>query len=316
MTGEHLRLGMTRSQTQKELSRPIKKLTSLADARKSVDRTASRERPGLGKDISEQVASAVEGWNNIKKKELEIIEECRPNKPAVNLTSARPKPVSGVQAQGKKGQPSNLKETGSKGVITSPSAKLKAGPTGGVGSLAKKSQSSGTGAQAASMSTVTKQAALAELGGATQDFNIEKTLQDLENLKAQFEVVAPQSARPSRIPQDSPQKPKAVDSFGSRRPGLHLQRENTAVAHKKASGATNGLTLKTETPGEQTNQKSRMMMVRNKKYLDEIEGLAQSLFGKIAEMQRENGWAIKVDNLKREYAKTLDNLKGEVIRKP
>lgn len=316
VTGDNLRSGMTRSQTQKELNRPIKKLTSLADARKSVDRTASRERPGLGKDISEQVASAVEGWNNIKKKELEIIEECRPNKPAVNPPSARPKPVSGVQAQPKKGQPTNVKETGSKGAMVSPTSKLKTGSTVGNTSLAKKSQSSGTGAQASSNSTVTKQAALAELGGQTQEFSIEKTLQDLENLKAQFEVVAPQSARPARPNQDSPQKPKAMDSFAARRPGLNLQREGgPAAAGRKVPGPNGTGPQKPETAGEQSNQKNRMVMVRNKKYLDEIEGLAQALFGKMAEMQRENGWVIKVDTLKREYAKTLDNLKGEVIRK-
>lgn len=335
-------LGLTRSQTQSELYKiGGRRITSLADARKSVDRKASREKLLLAKDITEQVANAVEGWNNLKKKELETIEECRPGKQGVvnGVTSVKTKPHTTV-AQGpvKKGQTTGLKEVGPKPGVVSPPSKLKQQPVSGVASVGKKTQSSGTSAQASSGALITKQSALAELTN-QKEFDIDKAFKDLEDLKVQMETVAPNSARPQRgsavvIPssqrgvrkvpgdtavteEESPQKGKPSEGFTGRRPTVQIPREHNTNAKKPSIGMapTQAGMPRNELGGELSNMAKKSAMVKNKKYLDEIEGLAQALFSKIGELQRENGWSIKIEPLKREYAKTLDILKGEVIKK-
>jgi hypothetical protein len=118
---EHLNLGLARCQTQSELSRAGgRRLTSLADARKSVDRRASREKLLQAKDITEQVDHVLEGWNNIKKKELETIEECRPVKAPANPSATKIKPVQPSPLITKKPQPINPKDINSKGGLASP----------------------------------------------------------------------------------------------------------------------------------------------------------------------------------------------------
>jgi hypothetical protein len=338
---EHANQGLVRCQTQSDLSRAGgRRLTSLADARKSVDRRSSRENLLQAKDITEQVAQAMEGWNNIKKKELETIEECRPGKPATNPSASKIKPSPTVQPITKKPQPINPKDLNSKGGLTSPNSKAKPPVVIPSHGMAKKANSSGTGTQASSSSLITKQSALAELAGGAKEFDIDKTFKDLEDLKTKMETIAPQSARPPRgsvggtqltnrgqkkisaydAPagdEDSSQKQKASEAMAARRAQMQLQRENTNTGGKKLSAGMAGQsgTGKSEAQGENSNLAKKSAMVKNKKCLDEIEGLAQALFSKIGEMQRDNGWSIKIDTLKREYVKTLDTLKGEVIKK-
>lgn len=316
-----------------------RRITSLADARKSVDRKASREKLLLAKDITEQVANAVEGWNNLKKKELETIEECRPGKPgSITVSSKTKPPAAPTLPPSRKGQTGNPKEPVPKSGVASPPSKLKQPGSVGVGSLGKKANSSGTGGQASSSTLITKQSALAELTN-QKEFDIDKAFKDLEDLKVKMETVAPNSARPQRgsavgtqltnrggkkppgdgsvADEDSPQKGKPTDAFAARRAALQLQRENNTNIKKSNGGIVAGQTGggRNDNTGEQSNMAKKSAMVKNKKYLDEVEGLAQALFSKIGEMQRENGWSIKIDTLKREYAKTLDILKGEVIKK-
>jgi hypothetical protein len=206
--------------------------------------------------------------------------------------------------------------------------------------MGKKANSSGTGTQASSSALITKQSALAELAGGAKEFDIDKAFKDLEDLKTKMETVAPQTARPPRASvggilsnrglkkpsggdaaggeEENSHKQKPTEGMAARRAAVQLQRENTNTGAKKSSAGMSGQsgTGKSDTAsGENSNLAKKSAMVKNKKYLDEIEGLAQALFSKIGEMQRENGWSIKIDGLKREYVKTLDTLKGEVIKK-